>query len=625
VTGIVVVFDPLGREESIRQLLPKMCAALQGTDQSGEIEWYVGPGIGIGRHRSGVINREPQPAWSKDGTICAFFHGELFGCRDLIRASEREAQRNTRDSYGELVIRLYQSRGDAFVQTLNGGFALALWDSRQRKLVIATDRHNLRPLYSAQSGGLYLWASAPKAILSSSAFARRVNVAALADFMCIGIPQGSDTMFEGIHEVPPATLTVCQRKQVRSQQYWDFLLQEEETGIPVDDYLDECVHLLRQAVERRQEGNLSVGFLLSGGLDSRVIASALDPGAIQAFTYGTRFCEDIRFARKVAKAGKFVHHVLAVEPDYLATYAQLGIERTPDLICCDQFHSIGVYDWIASQVNALITGSVAEDVFGHMARDPESEFWARSFSVDGYYDSYSIMGDGEVARLFQPAYAGQIRGLARARFRRDFDKYRSRHITHRVDYWSVMQQQRRLYNRLSYLFPADLAFRPVFLDNDLVDFARSIPHSMRWGDGSLYKRIVLSRAPKLAGIPLTTTNGMPLHVNCCQIARRERLRKNWRRLQHRLIRATRGLLPLSQRTGFYADYDRWLRRELKGWAASILLDPRTLSREYWRVSEIVRLMEDHSRGKRRKGARKIMSIISFELWHRAYMDRTDAS
>ena len=99
--------------------------------------------------------------------------------------------------------------------------------------------------------------------------------------------------------------------------------------------------------------------------------------------------------------------------------------------------------------------------------------------------------------------------------------------------------------------------------------------------------------------------------------------KRWRR---RLNKISMGLIPPTK-THFYVDYHEWLKRELRDWMKSILSDPRTLNRDYWNASAITQLVEDHLRGKRgaRKLASKLTALISFELWHRMYLDEPDVT
>jgi asparagine synthase (glutamine-hydrolysing) len=621
--GIVVIYDPLDNRERIKDSTKVMCEALWRSDREGPIEWYGDSTLGIGRCRPALINRAPQPAWNEERTIAVVFHGELFGCEELYRSLRKKGHSLSGTSHAEWVVHLYEEKGDAFVQELNGGFALALWDRPRQKLIVANDRYGLRPLYHARLGGVYLWASSPKAILANPAFHRQINLAAMADLLGLGIPQGNDTMFEGIDEALPGSLAVCQNGQVRYELYWDLTLQEEETGIPADDYLDELVSLLKQAAERRQPGELKTGLLLSGGFDSRVVLSVLDRKGLETFTFGTPHCDDVRFARQVTQAMNVRHVVLEIKPDYLETFAPIGIRRMDDLVNCDQFHGISVYDQIASRVHALITGSVGEDIFGQFVRDPQDEFWSTGFSADRYYDTKCIMADAELEQLLKPAYLRSLKGLARARFHRDFERYPSRHITHKLDYWCVRHQQRRLYTRLSSLFPDNLEFRPLYLDNDLIDFVQTVPPSMRWGEGSIYKQVLLREAPELARIPLTTTSGLPLDASHTQIVRHKKSRAHWRRWLSRARKLSAGLIPPLRNAKRYVDYDRWLRHELRSWAESILLDARTLDRDYWNPSAIVKMMQDHIQGQNLSG--KLAALISLELWHRMYLDGVDAT
>jgi asparagine synthase (glutamine-hydrolysing) len=161
-TGIVVVYDPESAKEQIRELARVMCHGLQRSEREGPTEQYVGSGLAIGRCRPVLINQAPQPAQNEDGTIYLVFHGELFGHEGLCRSLKQKGHAFSTDSHPEFVIHLYEEKGDAFVQELNGGFALALWDRRQQKLILANDRYGLCPLYHAQWESAYLWASAPK-------------------------------------------------------------------------------------------------------------------------------------------------------------------------------------------------------------------------------------------------------------------------------------------------------------------------------------------------------------------------------------------------------------------------------------------------------------------------------
>jgi asparagine synthase (glutamine-hydrolysing) len=146
---------------------------------------------------------------------------------------------------------------------------------------------------------------------------------------------------------------------------------------------------------------------------------------------------------------------------------------------------------------------------------------------------------------------------------------------------------------------------------------------MRWGENSLYKQVLLHTAPKLARVPLTTTRGLPLYASRQQIARHKMVDKYWRRWHKKAHRLSAGLIPPVRRTGYGVDYDTWLKNELRGWTESILLDPRTLGRGYWNPSAVEQLVEDHRLGRGRQLEKKLTALITFELWHRMYMDRSD--
>jgi hypothetical protein len=313
---------------------------------------------------------------------------------------------------------------------------------------------------------------------------------------------------------------------------------------------------------------------------------------------------------------------LETKPDLLRSGATTGVRCTKDLISCTFFHVMSIHEQVAEETDALITGSAGEDILGHFCRNPQDEFWGQRFSIDRYYDSMRVMTDAALQELLTPETYQSIRGLARARFHADFGRYSSIHTTNQIDYWSVRQQQRRLYNRLSSLFPKTLQFRPLFYDNDLVDFVQTIPPSKRWGGGSVYKQVLLHTAPELAQLPFTTTNGLPLTADRRRTERRIARKKYWRTWYFRARRLSRGRIPSLRMSDRSADYGKWFQYELRDWVESILLDTRTLDRGYWNQSAIVQMIRDLQRGKPR--TRELATLISLELWTRVYLDASHA-
>jgi asparagine synthetase B (glutamine-hydrolysing) len=597
--GVAISFDPVGREAESKSLVIAMAQSLSGclsgyyvVDACAEYQ------VALARRRPDLVNLQAQPAWNRNRTICALFEGELFG------------DGTAGGSFADLVVRLYEQRGDAFVEALNGSFVLAIWDAPRRRLLLANDRYGMRPLYTACHRGRHLWASSPSALLVDPTFPRSLHVGALADFLALSLPQAGDTLFDGIEEVPPASLVVCEHGKVRRREYWDLQFQEQETGVGIDDCADGIVEHLRRAAARRQGGTLAAGLLLSGGFDSRLVLAAMRPDGLRTFSFGMEGCNDHRYAQRVAKLAGVSHRSMIVQPDYLSEYAAAAVRCTGDLLNCTYYHGISIFPDIAREVNALVTGSVGEDVFGHFSRDPSSERWGAGFTLDRYYDVKSIASDDELAVLIDPCWFREIRGLARARFQADMARCQSSHVTHRLDYWSVRQQQRRLWCRLSQLFPENLAFRPIFLDNDLVDFAQTLPRSQRWGEHSAYRRALQRLHPKLAALPATTTHGLPLTAGPRAVKRALRVKT----LQGRLSKLSRSVIPPPRGNGFM-DYDAGFRGPLSGWINEILADPRTMSRGLWNMDGVMKLWDDflHGRATMKRMAAKLGAVVSLEL------------
>ncbi|WP_303901962.1 asparagine synthase-related protein [Thiohalomonas denitrificans] len=592
--GIVISYDPSGRNGENVHTVAAMLRGIGRPDCE--------PAIAIEGEVVLASCGGKSPLWDASHSCCVLFEGELVG--------------DGHDAPELRILELYRERGEGFIEALNGTFASVVWDAKCKRLMVGNDRFGLHPLYTAIVNGRHLWASSPKAMLANPAFTVHLNPVGLADFLGLNLFQADDTLVQGVSEITPGTFDVCEPHGVRTLRYWDFVLSEEENGRSSRSYVEGAVDVLRASAGRRQANEETSGFLLSGGTSSRVALGALDRGRLVGLAFGAPNSSEAAFAWQVAETAGIPFRFHALGPERLKTDAPVGIERSPEPLSCIQFDGLGAWGTVDADCKVIVTGCGGAAVFGQPARPRE---WAGEFTAERHFEALRVFSDEDLSQLLQPGWYRQIEGAALRRFRDDLARCPSRHGIHRLDYWALRQWTRRLDSRLAHLFPEGTRIRPLFLDNEVVDFARALPPSLRWGEKSVYRRALLKIAPELASLPVTTTGGLPLSYGLRRLRYHHRLAA-WAK---RFSRASGGiLLPASRPLSAAPDYASWLRRDLHDWMTKLLLEPRTLDRGLWRREGLLALIADCLNGgdRAQPAARKIFTLISLELWCRRYFD-----
>jgi asparagine synthase (glutamine-hydrolysing) len=248
----------------------------RGPDGTGD---YCEGEIGLAHARLSIIDLSSgdQPIHNEDRSVWVVFNGEIFNFIELRAELQRAGHHFYTQSDTEVIVHLYEMHGTDFVQHLNGQFAIALWDTRAKRLVLARDRVGIRPLFYTNAGGRLLFASEAKALFAVDGVPRRLDPTALAEIFTYWAPVGSRSVFEGVQSLPPGHVMVCEGGQTRVTRYWDWEFPTEvaDSNRSAADYADELRELMIDAVKLQLRADVPVGAYLSGGLDSSIITSLI--------------------------------------------------------------------------------------------------------------------------------------------------------------------------------------------------------------------------------------------------------------------------------------------------------------------------------------------------------------
>jgi asparagine synthase (glutamine-hydrolysing) len=240
---------------------------------------HVGAGVGLGHRRLAVIDLSEdgaQPMANADGSAWITYNGEIFNHIELRAMLESRGRRFRSASDTEVVLQLYEEFGTDFVSHLNGDFALAIWDERRRRLVLARDRMGVRPLFHARHGGTFFFASEIKALLAVPGIEVGIDPLALDQIFTVWSPIPPRTIFRGISEVLPGNVMVVEDGEVRSWAYWELSYPDAAAGPDrrgESEIAEALRDLLEDATRIRLRADVEVGSFLSGGLDSSTISA----------------------------------------------------------------------------------------------------------------------------------------------------------------------------------------------------------------------------------------------------------------------------------------------------------------------------------------------------------------
>jgi asparagine synthase (glutamine-hydrolysing) len=392
-----------------RGVLKGMADAIahRGPDAEG---FWTAPGVGLAHRRLSIIDLAggQQPLANEDGSVQVVFNGEIYNYRELRDGLLARGHTLRTSSDTEVLVHLYEEVGPALVEKLRGMFAFALWDCRERRLVLARDRVGIKPLYVYRDGEKLLFGSELKAILAHPQVERSVDPEALEDYLALGFVPGAKSIFRRIEKLPAAHFIVVSARQwdARPQRYWELRFEADER--PGEGDWQEAIRAkVGETVDRHLIADVPVGAFLSGGLDSSVVVSEavgqIQPNAaelktesssprplpggegmataqrrvpatlqatLQTFSMGFREAEfsELPFARQVARQHGTRHTEEVVTPDAAQLVEELAFYFDEPFADSSAVPTLLVSRLARRSVKVALSGDGGDEAFGGYAR-----------------------------------------------------------------------------------------------------------------------------------------------------------------------------------------------------------------------------------------------------------------
>ncbi|MGH9364271.1 MAG: asparagine synthase (glutamine-hydrolyzing), partial [Thermoanaerobaculia bacterium] len=374
--GIVAILYRDGQRPVDQAVLGTMTDLLghRGPDGRG---LFIDHEVGLGHRRLAVLDLAGghQPMRGPSGRTWIVYNGEVYNYQELRQCLAARGVRFRSHSDTEVLLAMYEQYGLRFVEWLNGMFAFAIWDERNRSLVLARDRLGVKPLYVWNGSDCIIAASEIKSILAYPGVPRELRDRALAEYVAFRQLSGGRTMFGGIDAVAPGTVEVHQGTKSMTSRFWSLPPADAAEGsLNTKRAAEELRLLLEDSVKLCMIADVPLGTFNSGGLDSSLVtalASRIANVRLRTFTIGFREEEyDERpFARRVSEYLSTVHEEVLGDASVFADALPQSIWHHDEPL--NHANSIFIRllsEFAKKKVTVVLTGEGADELFSGYPR-----------------------------------------------------------------------------------------------------------------------------------------------------------------------------------------------------------------------------------------------------------------
>jgi asparagine synthase (glutamine-hydrolysing) len=602
-------------------ILQKMTDAIAHRGPDGQGHWIDGS-VGLGHRRLAIIDLSPaghQPMISGDHRYVLSYNGEVYNYRELRTELEAAGFWFRSETDSEVVLYALAHWGVGALDRFNGMFGLALWDRKDRTLLLARDRYGIKPLYVARQGNAFSFSSEQKAILAWPGFQRRLDKEALLEYFTFQNLFTERTLLQDIQLMPAGHYAMldlrAESPALELTRYWDYRFREPDEPAPKEEYLEELDRLFQQAVNRQLVSDVELGSYLSGGMDSgsvTAIAAQSFPN-LKSFTCGFDLSSasgiELAFDERVkaeAMSARFrtEHYEMVLKAGDMERCLPTLAWHLEEPRVGQSYPNYYAALLASKFVKVVLSGAGGDELFGGYP-------WryyrgANSQSFEQYIDQYylywqRLVGNSDLKKLFGPVWP-EVEGVwTRDIFRDVFashDNVLDRpedYINHSL-YFEAKTFLHGLFvveDKLS--MAHGLETRVPFMDNDLVDFAMQCPVSLKLNNLADVLRINENEPGSKTGRYFQKTNDGK------QI------------LRDMMARYIPSEITKAEKQGFSSPDATWFRGESIDFVRRTLLDGDARIYDVLDRGAVASLIEQHMTGEQNRRL-LIWSLLNVEQW-----------
>lgn len=627
ICGILnTTFEPLDALNPIERMSARILH--RGPDSYGKFEL---PYLSLAIRRLSIIDLETgdQPLSNETGDVTLVFNGEIYNYRELRKQLIEHGHRFRTHSDGEVIVHLYEERGEDFVEELNGMFAIALWDESRKRLVLARDRAGEKPLYYWQRNGALVFGSEIKSILEYPEVGRALDFEAVKQYLFYGYVPCPRTIFSEIKKLPAGYRMVVEQGQRRLSSFWrlkDYLRPLGKPGIiraEETELVEDLRRRLREAAISRLVSDVPLGVFLSGGVDSSTLVSLMSelaPGQVNTFSvaFVEKSFNEEPYSSFVARHFRTQHHLLrADEPSLREGLQEIAMRLDEPLADPAVIPTFLLSRFARPHIKVALSGEGSDELFG---------------GYPTYLGAQLAQYYLRLPRLLRRQFFDRLKALLpvsssavpKGLFLRRFLTHAEKDPAVRHQIWFGMFAPEELDAILPEAAgnppPSIRALEPLQNVLEGAHFENALAEAL-YLDFQLYLAddllVKIDRASMACSLELRTpfldhrliefAAGLPAKLKVRRF-----------QLKYLLKKAVEPWLPKQivqrQKRGFSVPVAGWLRRELKPLLDEMLSEERLKRQQIFNPPFVRRLIEEHRQGKA-DHRKTLWTLLCFELWY----------
>ena len=612
----------IGNGEPVEQsLLVQMRDSMvhRGPDSAG---LFLNKHVGLGHRRLKIIDLQAgvQPMFNEDETVAVVYNGEIYNFLELRDHLISKGHTFKTRCDTEVIVHAYEEYGIDCPKWFNGMFAFAIYDANKNSVFLARDRVGIKPLYYHVNERQFLFASEVRAILKVLDHRPSANIAALDFYVSVGYVPGQTTLFQGIQKLLPGYSLYLQDGRMTLSQYWD--LSDAPPGVvSFEEAQEQYEHLFLNSIKMSLMSDVSLGVFLSGGIDSSAVVAGMSrfmTEPVKTFSVGYRDdsgASELPYAKLIAHKFQTDHHEYILESEEFFTSLDLLLEYTEEPIVESAAIALFHLSRLAKEhVTVILSGEGSDEILAGYPLYPIMERINRITKIFGCMPSWILDCMGTIVQrnekytkyfdwmrmplskryrgisndvtasikrgMYQPGFVSCLTENSDVFFEKLFGTLPQSSGLRKMGYVDIKSwlPDDLLVKADKMTMANSIELRVPFLDHNLLEFAMALPDEYRlkgWEGKFILKKVMEKFLP------------------------------------HEII--------YRKKKGFPVPVAKWFRENLYHQVRDILLDSKSLTRNYFRESYVDNVLKRHRQGKEDL-SRRLFSLVALEMWHKKYID-----
>ena len=599
----------------------------RGPDDEG---YFTHENVGLAMRRLSIIDISTghQPISNEDDSLYIVFNGEIYNFQELRQGLLARGHKFKTKSDTEVILHLYEEKGEDFPKELRGMFAVAIWDKRKKRLTLARDRMGKKPLYYAVTPSFIAFASELRALLAVPGLPRDIDLKAVDTYLTLQYIPSPMSVFKAARKLEPASTLVFEDGKLETKKYWNLPLGERKLdGTPVEELKERLRAELAEAVKIRLISEVPLGAFLSGGIDSSVIVALMAKASaepVKTFSIGFKEAEfsELGYARQVAEMYGTKHTEFLVEANMASVLEKLAWHYSEPYADSSALPSYFVSRETRKEVTVALNGDGGDENFGGYIR-------YQAMKVAGYFTAMPDWAKKAALGAMEPFpektapfnTVWRLRKFLQAVSQRDL----AMTYLSTVSYFKTDEKERLLSPAFVNALGRDINYPERYISKLFNEGQGSLTEKIMYTDLRSYLPECLMTKMDIASMANSLETRSPIldHkvVEFAHLLPDNMKLRGFTGTKWILKEAFKDMLPRRiykrGKMGFGIPLGPWFRGELKDYWAGACLSQKALGRGYFKPEALYKLWDEHQRGTRDNGYR-LWALLMLELWHRQY-------